>query len=71
MTAAAKKAKVWKRKSQVRERYGNCSDKTIERMVKAKKLPPPKFPFGNRIPMWDESELDESDEAAPAAYRAA
>jgi hypothetical protein len=62
--------RIWKRKRQVRERYGNCSDKTVERMVKAKKLPPPEYPFGNKTPMWDEAKLDESDNAAAAAYRA-
>jgi hypothetical protein len=71
MTVAAEKAKVWKRKRQVRERYGNCSDRTIDRMVKANKLPPPEYPLGTKTPFWDEAKLDESDSAAAAAYRAA
>jgi hypothetical protein len=69
VTAAARKDKVWKRKRQVRERYGNCSDRTIDRMVKANKLPAPQYPLGNSIPFWAEDELDESDRAAAAAYR--
>ena len=65
----ANKQTVWKRKRQVRERYGNCSDRTVDRMVKAGKLPAPQFPFGNRVPMWSEAALDASDAAAAAAYR--
>jgi len=38
-------------------------------MVKAKKLPPPQYPLGNKVPFWDEAELDASDKAAAAAYR--
>ncbi len=69
MTSAERKSKVWKRKRHVRERYGNCSDRTIDRMVKAKKLPPPQYPLGTKVPFWDEAELDASDKAAAAAYR--
>ena len=67
---ASATTKIWKRKRQVRERYGNVSDKWVERMVKAKKLPPPEYPLGTRTPFWDEAKLDESDEAAAAAHRA-
>jgi hypothetical protein len=63
------KQTVWMRRSQVRERYGNISDTTLDRHVKAAKLPPPKYPFDNRIPFWNVAELDESDKAAAAAYR--
>jgi predicted DNA-binding transcriptional regulator AlpA len=69
MTTTANKPTVWKRKRQVRVRYGDCSDRTIDRMVKAKKLPPPQYPLGNKVPFWDEAELDASDKAAAAAYR--
>jgi predicted DNA-binding transcriptional regulator AlpA len=57
------------RKRQVRERYGNCSDRTIDRMVENGKLPPPKHPLGNKVPYWSLTELDASDAAAAAAYR--
>jgi hypothetical protein len=63
------KQKIWKRKRQLRARYGDCSDRTIDRMVKAGKLPPPQYPLGNTIPFWAEDELDASDRAAAAAYR--
>jgi hypothetical protein len=70
MTATTNKT-VWVRKRQVRERYGNCSDSTIDRMVESGKLPPPQHPFGNKIPFGSLAELDASDKAAAAAYRAA
>jgi hypothetical protein len=61
--------KRWLRKAQVRQRYGNISDKAVERHVAAKRLPPPEFPLGNRIPMWDEDVLDENDRRAALARR--
>jgi predicted DNA-binding transcriptional regulator AlpA len=69
MTATANKPTVWVRKRQVRERYGNCSDRTIDRMVDSGKLPPPQHPLGNKVPFWSEAELDASDKAAAAAYQ--
>jgi predicted DNA-binding transcriptional regulator AlpA len=61
---------TWLRKKQLRARYGNCSDRTIDRMVKANKLPTPQYPLGNKIPFWSEQALDQSDKAAAAAHRA-
>jgi predicted DNA-binding transcriptional regulator AlpA len=60
---------VWLRKRQMRERYGYCSDRTIDRMVKSGKLPPPQYVLGNSVPFWSEAELDASDKAAAAAHR--
>jgi hypothetical protein len=60
---------VWLRKRQVRERYGHISDRTITRMVKSGKLPPPQHVLGNSVPFWSEAELDASDKAAAAAHR--
>ena len=67
--STANKQTVWKRKRQVRARYGDCSDRTIDRMVKAGKLPAPQYPLGNKVPMWSEAALDASDAAAAAAFR--
>jgi hypothetical protein len=53
--------KRWLRKRQVRARYGDITDRTVERMVKDGRLPKPKFPLGNRLPFWDEQTLDEHD----------
>jgi hypothetical protein len=53
-------SKVHLRKRQLRARYGDASDKTIERRVGQFQLPKPKY-FGNRIPFWEEGELDRND----------
>jgi hypothetical protein len=59
----------WLRKKHVRSRYGEIVDKTIERAVKDGRLPPPEFPFGNRIPAWREEVLDEHDRRSAIASR--
>jgi hypothetical protein len=53
--------KRYLRKSHLRVRYGDIHYRTIERMVKSGALPPPEFPFGNRVPAWDEAVLDKWD----------
>lgn len=61
----AKRAKKrWLRKRQVRERYGDCCDRTLERAVRDGRLPPPEFPFGNRIPFWSEEALEAHERTA-------
>jgi hypothetical protein len=63
-------AKRWLRKRQVRERYGNVVDRTVERAVRDGRIPPPEYPFGNKIPMWAEDVLEAHERAAamkPAA----
>ena len=67
MTTATKT--VWLRKRQLQARYGNSSVRTIDRMVKSGKLPPPQYVLGNSVPFWSEPELDASDKAAAAAHR--
>lgn len=54
-------AEKWLRKRAVRARYGDCSDSAVERRSKDGRLPPPEFPFGNKIPAWRESVLDRHD----------
>jgi hypothetical protein len=61
--------KRWLRKAQVRARYANVSDKTIERHVTAGRLPPPEYPLGNKIPMWDEEALVENERRAVLTRR--
>ena len=56
--------KRWLRKRQVRERYGDVCDRTVERAINSGRLPPPQFPFGNRIPFWDEETLEAHERAA-------
>ncbi len=33
-------------------------------------MPPPEYPFGNRIPAWDEEVLDKNDRAAALRSKA-
>ena len=54
----------WLRKAQVRERYGDICDRTLERAVNDGRLPPPEFPFLNRVPFWREEVLEEHERAA-------
>jgi hypothetical protein len=63
--------KRWLRKRQVRERYGDISDRTVERAIIAGRLPPPEFPFSNRTPFWDEAVLEEHERAAVLTAKAA
>ena len=59
----------WLRKRQVRTRYGEISDRALERAVKAGRIPAPEFPTGSRVPMWREDLLDLNDHAAALARR--
>lgn len=54
------------RKRAVADRYG-ITDRTVERMVDDGRLPAPIY--RSRMPLWRESELDESDRAAALAPR--
>ena len=60
---------TWKRKKHLRARYGDVCDRTLERMIADGRLPPPEFPFRNRIPAWREDVLDAHDKAAAIAAR--
>jgi hypothetical protein len=55
--------KRWLRKKQVRARYGDVVDKTIERAVRDGRIPPPEYPFGNNVPFWDEETLEAHERA--------
>jgi hypothetical protein len=59
----------WLRNKQQRERYGNCSTRTLERMRRDGRLPPARYPFGNKIPANTEAELDAHDAAVILAAR--
>ncbi len=64
-------SKRWLRKRDLRLRYGDITDRTIERMVKDGRLPPPEFPLRNKFPMWDEARLDEHDRTMVRAAKVA
>ena len=57
----------WLRRKHLCSRYGDVSDRTVDRMVESGRLPPAEFPFGNRIPAWREDVLDAHDRAVVAA----
>src|SRR5262249_43141616 len=59
----------WLRKKHLCSRYGDVTPRTIERAIKDHRLPPPEFPFGNKIPAWREEELDAHDKQAVIAAR--
>jgi hypothetical protein len=61
-------AKQYRRKAEVAGRY-RVTPRTVDRMVGDKRLPPPVYLGGGRIPLWDEEQLDEADRAATAAPR--
>jgi hypothetical protein len=51
------------RKAGVAERYA-VDVRTVDRMAKDRRIPPPKYLPGSRIPLWAEDELDKSDRRA-------
>jgi hypothetical protein len=51
----------WLRKRQMQSRYGEVCSRTIDRAVEDGRLPAPKYPFGNKVPYWDEDGLDQHD----------
>jgi hypothetical protein len=57
----------WLRNQQLSERYGGVSRRTLERMRRDGRLPPARFPFGNKIPANSEEELDAHDAAVVLA----
>jgi hypothetical protein len=59
----------WLRKKHLCSRYGEVTPRTIERAIKDQRLPPPEFPFGNKIPAWREEVLDAHDKQAAIAAR--
>jgi hypothetical protein len=65
----APRPRRWLRKAQVSARYGGISARAVERHVVAKRLPPPEYPLGNRVPMWDADKLDENDRRAAVERR--
>src|SRR5262249_3645387 len=60
----------YKRKKQVRERYGNVCAGTIDGWVEKKRLPTPYYFEGCPFPFWRDDELDAADAAALDTERA-
>jgi hypothetical protein len=51
------------RKQRVAERY-DVDVRSVDRMSRDGRIPPPRYLPGSAIPMWDEAELDKSDRQA-------
>jgi predicted DNA-binding transcriptional regulator AlpA len=64
-----KRSRRWLRKREVAQRYGGVSDRTVDRMAAEGRIPAPIY--RGRFPLWDESELDQIDQAAATAARLA
>lgn len=60
---AQKAEKKYLRVKGLRERYGNVSEKTIDRWRRLKRIPRPDF-YQGTIPYWSTGRLDECDEYA-------
>lgn len=61
-------AKKYLRKADVAARYA-VDDRTVDRMKRDGRIPPPKYLPNSRIPLWDEGELDLNDRAATLVPR--
>ena len=55
------------RKADVAKRYA-VSKRSIERMVKDKRIPQPEYPTGELLPLWGEDALDAHDRAMLNAH---
>jgi predicted DNA-binding transcriptional regulator AlpA len=64
------KSRRFLRKRQVAARYG-VDERTIDRMAKDGRLPPYIYLPGSRLPLQDEDELNQRDDAAAAARASA
>ena len=62
-TLPAQPGAVWLRKPHVAGRYG-ISERSVDRKVDAGKLPKPKFPLGENLPLWSRAELEAHDAQA-------
>jgi hypothetical protein len=63
MSKNQRRGRKYLRKRGVAERY-SCHERSVERMVKDGRIPPPKYLPNSRIPLWDEEGLDENDRRA-------
>ena len=62
-------SKVYLRKRQVADRYGNVYLRWVERAAKDGRIPAPEYPCGPNMPMWDEAKLIANERAATIAAK--
>jgi hypothetical protein len=58
------------RKAQVRHRYGDISDRAVEKYVATGRLPKPVFLFNRHTPFWSVEALDQNDRRLEAQKQA-
>jgi predicted DNA-binding transcriptional regulator AlpA len=63
------KSKRYLRKAAVAARY-QINVRSVERKVAAGTLPRPEYPAGGRVPLWDESVLEQHERRAVTDTRA-
>ena len=69
MSKNQQRGRQYLRKRGVATRYA-VDERTVDRMARDGRIPPPKYLPGSRLPIWVEQELDENDRAATLApYR--
>jgi hypothetical protein len=54
------KGKRWSRKRRVAKRY-DVTTRTVDRMARDGRLPPPEYPLGPNLPLWNDAKLDAHD----------
>lgn len=57
-------SKVYLRKNQVAQRYGDITPRSVERAVVDGRLPAPVYPCGEHLPLWDLEKLEANERAA-------
>jgi hypothetical protein len=57
-------SKVYLRKRQVAQRYGDITLRSVERAVVDGRLPPPEYPCGEHTPLWDLAKLEGNERIA-------
>jgi hypothetical protein len=68
MAPSKQLSRKYLRKHGVAERY-SVDKRTVDRMAIDGRIPPPKYLPGSRIPIWEESELDQNDRKATLTPR--
>jgi hypothetical protein len=57
-------SKIYLRKREVAQRYGNVHLRSVERFAKEGRIPPAEYPLGGHIPLWDLSKLEAAERRA-------
>ncbi len=55
---------TWIRGARLRARWGNMSNTAFYEKLKAGKIPPPCYPFGDSTPYWSVAEIEAFEQRA-------